>query len=138
MLRFGAAPDNACEMDLDHFFISRLTLLIVMTRAYLEGYPFGAVRRSALLGNARYIAAESVDLEELVPFRGGQPAKDGMDFDHVFYQRVKLLAAMAKTIGKKYPMGEHRKKALTDNLEMICNAMGFNCGVKKVEFLKVA
>ena len=99
MLRFGAAPENACEMDLDHIFISRLKLLIVMTRAYLEGYPFGTVRKSALVGNAQYIAAESVDLEQLIPIRREQPTKDGMDFDHVFYQRVKLLASMAKTIG---------------------------------------
>lgn len=138
MLRFGAAPDKAGEMDLDHIFISRLKLLIVMTRAYLEGYPFGAVRKTALVGNARYISAESVDLEQLIPIRTEQPAKDGMDFDHVFYQRVKLLASMAKTIGKNYPIGEHRQTALMDNLDMICNTLDFTCGVKKVEFLKVA
>ncbi len=138
MLRFGAAPDNAREMDLDHIFISRLKLLIIMTRAYLEGYPLGAVRKAALVGNARYVAAESVDLEQLIPMRSEQPAKDGMDFDHVFYQRVKLLASMAKTIGMNYPMGEHRTKALLDNLDMICNSLGFTSGVKKVEFLKVA
>jgi len=138
MLRFGAAPDNACEMDLDHIFISRLKLLIVMTRAYLEGYPFGAVRKSALVGDAQYIAAESVDLEQLIPIRREQPAKDGMDFDHVFYQRVKLLDSMAKTIGMSYPVGEHRKTALRDNLDMISGTLGFTSGVKKVEFLKVA
>ena len=138
MLRFGAAPDNACEMDLDHIFISRLKLLIVMARAFLEGYPLGTVRKTALVGNARYIAAESVDLEQLIPVRSKQPAKDGMDFDHVFYQRVKLLASMATTIGKNYPIGEHRIAALRDNLDMISNTLGFTSGVKKVEFLKVA
>ena len=138
MLRFGAAPENACEMDLDHIFISRLKLLIVMMRAYLEGYPLGAVRKAALVGNARYIAAESVDLEQLIPIRCEQPTKDGMDFDHVFYQRVKLLASMATTIGQNYPLGKHRQAALKDNLDMICNTMCFTSGVKKVEFLKVA
>jgi hypothetical protein len=138
MLRFGASPDIACEMDLDHIFISRLKLLIVMMRAYLEGYPLGEVRRAALVGNARYIAAESIDLEQLIPIRSEQSAKDGMDFDHVFYQRVKLLASMAQTIGMNNPVGDHRKTALTDNLDMICNTMDFTSGVKKVEFLKVA
>ena len=109
-----------------------------MMRAYLEGYPLGAVRKAALVGNARYIAAESVDLEQLIPIRSAQSAKDGMDFDHVFYQRVKLLASMANTIGKNYPLGEHRQTALKDNLDMISNTMGFTSGVKKVEFLKVA
>ena len=138
MLRFGAAPDKAGEMDLDHIFISRLKLLIVMTRAYLEGYPFGAVRKTALVGNARYIAAESVDLEQLIPVRSEQPSKDGMDFDHVFYQRVKLLASMATTIGKDFPIGEHRITAMRDNLDLISGTLGFTSGVKKVEFLKVA
>lgn len=138
MLRFGAMPEKACQMDLDHIFICRLKLLIVMSRTYLEGYPLGTMRKSALVKNADYIAAESVDLEQLIPIRRKQPAKGGMNFDHVFFQRVKLLASMAKAIGNSYPMGEHRKKALEDNLEMICNSLKFTSGVKKVEFLRVA
>ncbi|BBO71872.1 hypothetical protein DSCA_58020 [Desulfosarcina alkanivorans] len=138
MLRFGASTGNACEMDLDHIFISRLKLLIIMTRAYLEGYPLGAVRKRTLVGNARYIGAESIDLEQLIPIRNRQSIKDGMGFDHVFYQRVKLLAAMAKTIGKAYPMGEHRQKALRENLDMICSTLEFTSGIRKVDFLKVA
>jgi hypothetical protein len=138
MLRLGAASEDACEMDLDHIYLSRLKLLIVMTRSYLEGYPLGGVRQTAMVDNARYIAAESVDLEALIPIREQNGADTDMGFDHVFYQRVKLLAAMAKTIGMDYPMGDHRRKALADNLEAVCEALGFTSGVKKVEFLKVA
>ena len=138
MLRLGAMPDKACEMDLDQIFISRLKLLIIMARTYLRGYPLGAVRKSAMVNNADYIAAESVDLDQLIPFRNDQPAKDGMNFDHVFYQRVKLLASMTRTIGTNGPMGEHRQTALKDNLEMISDALRFTSGVKKVAFLKVA
>lgn len=138
MLRFGAVHDHVCDMDLDHIFFSRLKLLIIMMRAYLEGYPLGAVRKSAIVDNAVYISAESIDLEQLIPIHSEKPAKDGMNFDHVFYQRVKLLAAMAKAIGLNYPMGAHRRKALIDNLNMIGKALDFNHGVKKAEFLKVA
>ncbi len=138
MLRLGAMNDQSCEMDLDQIFISRLKLLIIMTRTYLRGYPLGAVRKSAIVNNADYIAAESVDLEQLIPYRSNQPAKDGMNFDHVFYQRVKLLASQARTIGTDSPMGEHRRTALKDNLEMISEALRFTSGVKKVAFLKVA
>ena len=138
MLRLGAMPDKASEMDLDDIFISRLKLLIVMTRTYLRKYPLGAVRKSAIVKNADYIAAESIDLEELIPIRDKQPAKDGMNFDHVFYQRVKLLASMANAIGNDRPMGELREAALRDNLEMISDSLKFNSGVKKVAFLKVA
>jgi hypothetical protein len=61
-----------------------------------------------------------------------------MDFDQVFYQRVKRLASMATTIGKNYPLGEHRLTSLKDNLDMISSTLGFTSGVRKVEFLKVA
>ena len=138
MLRLGAMPEKACQMDLDHIFICRLKLLIIMTRTYLEGYPLGTQRRAALISNADYIAAESVDLEQLIPVRSEPPAKGGMNFDHVFFQRVKLLASMARAIGNDQPMGEHRRAALTDNVDLICNTLKFTSGVKKVEFLKVA
>ena len=138
MLRLGAMSDKACEMDLDQIFISRLKLLIIMVRTYLRGYPLGKVRKAAMVKNADYIAAESIDLEQLIPFRSDPPAKDGMNFDHVFYQRVKLLASMARTIGTNGPMGEHRQAALKDNLEMVSDALRFTSGVKKVAFLKVA
>lgn len=138
MLRLGAMPDKACQMDLDHIFICRLKLLIIMTRTYLEGYPLGTRRKAAMISNADYIAAECVDLEQLIPVRGKRAAEGGMNFDHVFFQRVKLLSSMARAIGSDQPMGGHRRSALADNLDMICNALKFTSGVKKVAFLKVA
>lgn len=138
MLRLGAMPDSASEMDLDHIFISRLKLLMVMARTYLRRYPLGSVRKSALVKTADYITAESIDLEQLIPLRNERPAKDGMSFDHVFFQRVKLLASMANAIGNDCPMGEHREAALRDNLKIIGDSIKFNSGVKKVAFLKVA
>ena len=138
MLRLGAAPERACEMDLNNIYLSRLKLLIIMARAYLEGYPLGKTRLSTMVRNARHIAADSLDLEQLIPMSNQQAGKDGMGFDHVFYQRVKLLASMIKTIGKEYPMGEHRRQAFADNLTIICDTLEFTGGVKKVDFLKVA
>ncbi len=138
MLRLGARFEDACEIDLDHIFMCRLKLLIIMTRAYLEDYPLGTVRKSAMVSNAEYIAAESVDLEQLIPLRNRRSGSQIMSFDHVFFQRVKLLASMADAIGNSAPMGEHRRTALRDNLETICSSLGFTSGIKKVAFLKVA
>jgi hypothetical protein len=75
MLRFGAVHDHVCDMDLDHIFFSRLKLLIIMMRAYLEGYPLGAVRTSAIVDNAAYISAESIDLEQLIPPAARNPPR---------------------------------------------------------------
>ena len=57
---------------------------------------------------------------------------------HVFFQRVKLLAVMAKAFADDHPMGFYRKKALEDNLEQICEEITFNQQLFGKEFLKVA
>ena len=56
MLRLGAMPEKACQMDLDHIFICRLKLLIIMTRTYLEGYPLGLRVANAGVSYVRYLA----------------------------------------------------------------------------------
>lgn len=139
MLRFGAEPPDNREMDLDDIFIARLKLLIIMAKAYLEDCPLGQYRRKAILENAEHIEAESVELGGLAAnFR--RPEKPGrtMAFDHVFYQRVKLLAVILKAVANGHPMGLHRKKALAENLEIICRSLTFSGRVKEMDFLKVA
>ena len=138
MLRLGSVAPDTREMDLDDIFLSRLKLLIIMGKSYLDGLPLGELRRQAMLENANHIESESIDLGELT---GENPVEDlmkgVMDFDHVFYQRVKLLAVMIKAIARGFPMGDHRKAALKDNLDMICETLTFNSHTD-MAFLKVA
>ncbi len=138
MLRLGSPPPQAREMDLDDIFLSRLRLLIIMSRAFLEDLPLGDHRRQAMLENARHIEAESIDLGGLISGAAYQQTiTDTMDFDHVFYQRVKLLAVMVKAIAKGFPMGEQRKAAMQENLDIICQNLTFNSQMD-MAFLKVA
>jgi hypothetical protein len=138
MLRLGSVAPQTREMDLDDIFLSRLKLLIIMGKSYIEGLPLGEERRRAMLNNANHIELESVDLGGLDGGSSFQPSPVGtMDFDHLFYQRVKLLSVMIKTIAKGFPMGEHRKAALQENLDIICQALTFNSPAE-MNFLKVA
>lgn len=138
MLRLGTDEPKTREMDLDDIFLSRLKLLIIMGKSYLDGLPLGEQRRQAMLSNADHIELESVDLGCLVTKAPFEPSSVGtMDFDHLFYQRVKLLSVMIKTIAKGFPMGEHRKIALQENLDVICQALTFNSKTD-MDFLKVA
>ena len=138
MLRLGTPPPNSREMDLDDIFVSRLKLLLLMGKAYLEDFPMGEVRRQAMLENAQHIETESIDLGGLIVDSPFQHISSGsMDFDHVFYQRVKLLAIMTKAIAKGYPMGEHRKTALMGNMDIICQTLAFNSQAG-MDLLKVA
>jgi len=56
----------------------------------------------------------------------------------MFHQRVQLLAVMAKAIAEDRSMGSFRKKAITDNLNKICETLIFNFQIRDVNFLKVA
>lgn len=138
MLRLGSVAPQTREMDLNDIFLSRLKLLIIMGKSYLDGLPLGEQRRHAMLNNANHIESESVDLGGLATETTFYaPSKGDMVFDHVFYQRVKLLSIMIKTIAKGFPMGKHRKLALQENLDIICEAVTFSNDTD-LAFLKVA
>jgi hypothetical protein len=127
MLRLGTPPLDSREMNLDDIFVSRLKLLLLMGKAFIDGLPLGEHRRQAMLENAQHIETESIDIGGLTAPLPFQHASSGsMNFDHVFYQRVKLLAVMVKAIAKGYPMGKHRKTAMLDNMDIICRALAFN------------
>ncbi|KJS32893.1 MAG: hypothetical protein VR64_05025 [Desulfatitalea sp. BRH_c12] len=137
MLRLGSPSSETREMDLDDIFHSRLKLMIIMAKAYMNGYPLGEHRRRAMLENARHVESESIDLDSTVGGLQSQP-HSCVDYDHVFYQRVKLLAVMVKAVAKGFPMGEHRIAAMHENLDSICQTLMFNSQPEDLAFLKVA
>lgn len=139
MLRFGSSPADTRKFDSEDIFISRLKLLIIMSSAYLNEYPLGDFRKKAVLRNADQIAREIVDWQgQIHNFRSDYELKGDLDFDHLFFQRVKLLAVMAKAFAEDHPMGYHRTKALEDNLNHICEVITFNRQLYGKEFFKVA
>lgn len=138
MLRLGSPPPHTREMDLDDLFLSRLKLLVIMGNSFLEGSPLGERRRKAMLENARHIESESIDLGGLtIGSLEVNPTCGDMDLDHVFFQRVKLLAVMIKAIGKGFPMGDHRKRAMKENIDIISETITINTKLD-MTFLKVA
>jgi hypothetical protein len=44
---------------------------------------------------------------------------------------------MIKALGKGFPMGEHRKQAMQENIDIICETITFN-SQSDMTFLKVA
>ncbi|MBR9980028.1 MAG: hypothetical protein KFF50_03275 [Desulfatitalea sp.] len=139
MLRLGSTSPDTREMDLDDIFLARLKLLLIMAKAYLKGWPMGEHRSQAMLENARHVESESIDLGRLmnaINHDGATPEPN--EYDYLFYQRVKLLAIMVKAVAKGYPMGEQRKAAMQENLDMICQTLILSRGEADMAFLKVA
>lgn len=139
MLRLGSPFDQTREMDLDDIFLSRLKLLLIMATAYLNGWPLGEFRCRAMYASAQHMESESIDLGRLndnSPYSYDSAATTG--YDIVFYQRVKLLAVMIKSAAKGYRMGDHRKAAMQENLDIIRRTLLLDIENEELAFLKVA
>jgi hypothetical protein len=123
----------------DQFFISRIQLLIIMTKAYLKGFPLGEFRRKAILKNAEEVFYMSlVSAEPEAEIKNGAHSGEGMTDDHLFQQRVQLLAVMAKAIAEDRFSGSYKHQALEDNLNYVCDRITFTGQVNQINFLKVA
>ncbi len=132
MKRFGSTSEDMAETSPDQVFELRLNLLIIMVKAALKGYPAGRHRRSAVLENAARLhkMAADLDLNEFIVTRS----------THLFKERVKLLCIMATAIiSDEYPLGIHRREAVFDNIDTLCEQSFFNQQVKHFhDILKVA
>jgi hypothetical protein len=139
MLRLGPKPERMREMELDDIFISRLQLLIIMTKSYLSKNPLGSYRERSILENAEFVKVDAMGLAEDIAFFGrDENDSSESDFEPVFYQRVKLLAVMAEAFAKGHSLEEHKQEALEKNLNTICEAITFSKTISDMQFLKVA
>ena len=139
MKRFGAARQEMKQLRQHDIFLSRLRLLIIMAKAFVGNYPLGERRLEAVARNAETIARDCVDWNGYFNnFRSSKESKRILDVDHIFYQRVKLLAIMAKSFADGSPMGQHRRMALRNNIDYICEALQFTFSDEELELLKVA
>ena len=139
MLRLGTKPEYMREMELDDIFLSRLQLLVIMAKAYLNQYPLGEFRQRSILENAALVQVDAEGLaEEATAMEADDPDTSIMDFEPVFYQRIKLLTVMAEAFAKGHVLEDHKREALEQNLESICEAITFRNKLSEMQFLKVA
>ena len=146
MIKLGPASVEMRAMSEDDIFSSRLKLLIIMAKAYLRDCPLGNYRKKAIIENANHVFYHSLHLvseSSIVKDNGFDPqadivSKGKTSEEHLFHQRVQLLAVMAKALAEERLRGHFRKKALTDNLNKICENLIFKFQFRDVNFLKVA
>jgi hypothetical protein len=146
MIKLGPASVEMRAMSEDDIFSSRLKLLIIMAKAYLRDCPLGNYRKKAIIENANHVFYHSLHLvseSSIVKDNGFDPqadivSKGKTSEEHLFHQRVQLLAVMAKALAEERLRGHFRKKALTDNLNKICETLIFKFQIRDVNFLKVA
>ncbi len=146
MIRLGPVSVEMRAMSEDDIFSSRLKLLIIMAKAYLRDCPLGNYRKKAIIENANHVFYHFLHLvseSSILKDNGFEPkadivSKGKTSEEHLFHQRVQLLAVMAKALAEERLRGHFRKKALTDNLNKICETLIFKFQIRDVNFLKVA
>jgi len=144
VVRFGTEAEKMRPMAKDDILISRLSLLIIMAKAYLKSYPMGEFRKQAITENARFIFYEALVRTQLdhtpsfIKTQSQSPQPDNRLKDHLFLQRAQLLAVMVNSFTEKKSKGNFRKRALAKNIDQICEylADGFQLGDTRI--LKVA
>jgi len=139
MERFGPNDNDMREINPDDNFIGRVKLLVIMLKAFLGEYPLQGIRLKAIARNAVEIAKICEDWNQYsIQVRSTPGLKEGFELDHILYQRISLLAIMAKSVVLGNPMGHHRKKVIRDNIQFIIEALQFNPQEEFTAFLKVA
>ena len=120
MLRLGS---NLFRMRVprdDDILLSRLRLLVIIAKAYLIDYPFGIVSLRSIHRNSQHVAGLLANWYDVLSnINSGDDLNQKINIDHIFYQRIKLLAIMVKSFADGNPMGPYRKSALKNNIEYL-------------------
>jgi len=110
-----------------------------MAKAILENYPMGEYRMHAVIRNAEEVARDCVDWNGYFKnFRASTESGRTLPLDHIFFQRVKLLAIMTKSFAENNPMGQHRRMAVRNNIDYLCDTLDYVPSREEIEILKVA
>jgi hypothetical protein len=140
MIESGKTPLESGTKQSQDICLGRLKLMIVMAKACLLGFPLGEHRRRAMVENARQLeknwrpCGQAGD-ESCRPISTNSDPFD----EHIFDQRVKLLAVMVRAIAQGYPIGEHRRIALINTVDVISKRLMLESDAEKLPlFLKVA
>ena len=139
MERYGPNANDMREINHDDTFLGRVKLLVIMLKAFLGDYPLQGIRLKAIAKNAVEIAKICEDWNQYsIQVRSTSRSNEGFELDHILYQRISLLAIMAKSVVLGNPMGHYRIKVIRDNISYIVDALQFNPQEEFTSFLKVA
>ena len=118
-------PDIKQDPNYNSFF-TNLKLLIIMSKAFLNGYPLEEQRLKEIIRTAEGVAEDCVDWKgQRTNFRSFADSKRSIQLDHIFFERARLLATMSKSFAQGNPIGDHRRMALNKNIEDLCSMLQY-------------
>ena len=127
MERFGSNDNDMRKINHDDTFLGRVKLLVIMLKAFLGDFPLQGIKLKAIAKNDVEVAKICEDWNQYyIQVRSTSGLKEGIELDHILYQRISLLSVMAKSIVLGNPIGYSRKKVIRDNISYIVDALQFN------------
>lgn len=144
LVRYGTDTHKMRPMVEDDILILRLSLLIIMAKAFLKSYPVGEFRRKAITENARFVFYEAfvrtrshniTSSGKTQPQTGQRHARHK---DNLLLLRAQLLAVMVNSFAQKKSKGSFRKKAMAENIALICEYLADGFQLRNTRILKVA
>ena len=124
MLRLGSNLFHMRTIRDDDILISRLKLLIIMAKAYLQETSLGSYSLRSIIRNTGHVSYFLSDWNaHLNHMKSNRNTQINFGTDHIFYQRIKLLSIMLKSIAQGNPLGIHRKTALKSNVDYIAEIL---------------
>jgi len=124
MLRLGSNLFQMRTVRDDDILISRLKLLIIMAKAYLQDVSLGNCSLRSIIRNSGHVSDFLCEWNaHLNHMECGRNIQINFGTDHIFYQRIKLLSIMLKSIAQGNPLGIHRKTALKSNVDYIADKL---------------
>jgi hypothetical protein len=118
-------PDIKQDPNYNTFF-TNLKLLIIMSKAFLNDYPLEEQRLKEIIRTAEDVAKDCVDWKgQRANFRSIADSKRSIQLDHIFFERVRLLAIMAKSFAQGNPVGDHRRMTLNRNIDDLCGMLQY-------------
>jgi len=139
MERFGSNGNDMRKINHDYTFLGRVKLLVIMLKAFLGDFPLQGIKLRAIAKNAIEVAKICENWNQYsIQVRSTSGLKEGIELDHILYQRISLLAIMAKSFVVGKPMGHYRKRVIWDNISYIVDALQFNSQEEFTSFIRVA
>ena len=118
-------PDIKQDQNYNTFF-TNLKLLIIMSKAFLNGYPLEEQRLKEIIRTAEDVTKDCVDWKgQGSNFRSIADSKRSIQLDNIFFERVRLLAFMSKSFAQGNPVGDHRRMALNKNIDDLCGMLQY-------------
>ncbi len=143
MIRYRALTQTMKPKPAKELFTQHIKLLIIMTKAFLKGNPLGDFRKAAIINTARFVFAQarSRSNRSLAAHHAGPSSRyprGHHHFDPIFLQRAQLLAVMANGFANGKASGQHRKRAMSENIQLISRHLTTSESLTDTKIQKVA